>query len=264
MQRRWAAVCIAFFLVMAGSAYSVMTLAEQPTADVEGDTYENGSSFQQGGTTYSVSVSNGSGQLTYNETVEMEETFANNTAIDYRNGSYNVSIEAGNESDSFTLVAELDVAGILGNDSAVENSTFTRDDGTEVVVYRNGTTRPLEEYLDRDRETFSEGDRMTHDNETKTVANVTSEEVVLTWETETEQSVALEEGETFTADDTEYVATFPDDETVVLSTDLEGYDSYEQSVEYHQERTSGLLYVVVFSLGSSFLLAALAFLPHRD
>ena len=105
---------------------------------------------------------------------------------------------------------------------------------------------------------------MTHDNETKTVANVTSEEVVLTWETETEQSVALEEGETFTVDDTEYIATFPDNETVVLSTDLEGYDSYEQSVEYHQERTSGLLYVVIFSLGSSFLLAALAFLPHRD
>ena len=146
MQRRWAAVCIAFFLVMAGSAYSVMALAEQPTVDVEGDTYENGSSFQQSGTTYNVSVGNGSGQLTYNETVEMEETFANNTAIDYRNGSYNVSIEAGNESDSFALVAELDVAGILGNDSAVENSTFTRDDGTEVVVYRNGTTRSRSRY----------------------------------------------------------------------------------------------------------------------
>jgi len=263
MQRRWAAVCIAFFLVMAGSAYSVMALAEQPTVDVEGDTYENGSSFQQGGTTYNVSVGNGSGQLTYNETVEMEETFANNTAIDYRNGSYNVSIEAGNESDSFALVAELDVAGILGNDSAVENSTFTRDDGTEAVVYRNGTTRPLEEYVDRDAETFSEGDRMEHGEETKTVANVTSERVLVTWETEETQSIGLAEGEPFTVGDTEYVATFPDNSTVVISSDVEAYDSYEESVDYYQERTSGLLYVIIFSLGSSFLLAALAFLPHR-
>ena len=263
MQRRWAAVCIAFFLVMAGSAYSVMALAEQPTADVEGDTYENGSSFQQGGTTYDVSVGNGSGQLTYNETVEMEETFANNTAIDYRNGSYNVSIEAGNESDSFALAAELDVAGILGNDSAVENSTFTRDDGTEVVVYRNGTTRPLEEYLDRDRVEFSEGNTIEHDDETKTIANVTSGEVVLTWETVEEQSIGLEEGGTFTLDGTEHVATFPDNSTVVISEDVEGYDTYENNVDYYQERTSGLLYVIIFSLGSSFLLAALAFLPHR-
>ena len=264
MQRRWAAVCIAFFLVMAGSAYSVMALAEQPTADVEGDTYENGSSFQQGGTTHNVSVSDGSGQLTYNETVESEETFANNTAIDYRNGSYNVSIEAGNGSDSFTLEEELDVEAILGNDSAVENSTFTRDDGTEAVVYRNGTTRPLEEYVDRDAETFSEGDRMEHGEETKTVANVTSERVLVTWETEETQSIGLAEGEPFTVGDTEYVATFPDNSTVVISTQLEEYDSYEESVEYHQERTSGLLYVIIFSLGSSFLLAALAFLPHRD
>ena len=54
MQRRWATVCIAFFLVMAASAYSVMALAEQPTVDIEGDTYENGSTFQQGDTSYIV------------------------------------------------------------------------------------------------------------------------------------------------------------------------------------------------------------------
>ena len=263
MQRRWATVCIAFFLVMAASAYSLMALAEQPTVDIEGETYENGSTFQQGGTTYNVSVSDNSGQLTYNETVENEETFANNTAIDYRNGSYNVSIEAGNGSDSFTLEEELDVEAILGNDSSVENSTFTRDDGTEAVVYRNGTIRPLEEYVDREAETLSEGDRMEHDGETKTVANVTSERVLVTWETEETQSIGLAEGETFTVDDTEYIATFPDDGTVVISTQLEEYNSHEESVDYYQERTSGLLYVIIFSLGSSFLLAALAFLPHR-
>jgi hypothetical protein len=263
MQRRWAAVCIAFFLVMAGSAYSVMALAEEPTPDVEGDTYGDSETFQEGGTTYTVSVGEGAGEITYNETVENEETFANNSVIDYDNASYNVSIEPGNDSEAFTLVREFDVEAVLSEDPEVENSTFTRDDGTEVVVYRNGTTRPLEEYLDRDRVEFSEGNTIEHDDETKTIANVTSGEVVLTWETVEEQSIGLEEGGTFTLDGTEHVATFPDNSTVVISEDVEGYDTYENNVDYYQERVTGLLYVIIFSASSSFLIAALAFLPRR-
>lgn len=263
MQRRWAAVCIAFFLVMGASAYSVMALAEAPTPDVEGEEYGNGSTFQEGGTTYTVLVEGGSGEITYSETVEKEQAFENNTEVEYDNGSYNVSIEAGNGSDSFTLVEEFDIEAVLEDDSEVENSTFTRDDGTEVVVYRNGTTQPLEEYLDRDRETFDEGDTIEHDNETKTVANVTSERALLTWETDEPQSIGLEEGGRFTLAGTEHVATFPDNDTVVISERVEQYDEYENSVDYYEERTSGLLYVIVFSGGASFLLAALAFLPHR-
>ncbi|WP_254839006.1 hypothetical protein [Natronomonas marina] len=263
MQRRWAAVCIAFFVVMAASAYSVMALAEAPTVDVEGEQYGDGDTLQANGTTYTVTVSEGAGDLATNRTVENEETFANNTAIDYRNGSYNVSIEPGNDSESFTLVEEFDVTAVLEADSEVENSTFTRDDGTEVVVYRNGTTRPLEEYLDPERVTFSEGDTIEHDNTTKTVANVTSSEVLVTWEGQEQTTVGLSEGKVFALGDTEYVATFPDNSTVVLSTDVEGYDTYENNVEYYQERTSGLMYVIIFSASSVFLIAALAFLPHR-
>ena len=266
MQRRWATVCIAFFLVMGASAGSVMALAEEPTPDVEGDAYQNNDTFQQDGTTYAVSVEGGAGELEYAATVDEAAEWGNNTAIDYRNGSYNVSIEPGNASDSFTLVEELDVTAILENDSDVENSSFTRDDGTEVVVYRNGTTQPLGDYVDRDRETFAEGDAIDHDNETKTVANVTSERILLTWESETSRSVTLAEGETFSLGDTEYVATFPDNETVVLASGpnaVEEYENYKQSVEYYHQRISGLLYVIIFSGGASFLLAALAFLPHR-
>jgi hypothetical protein len=263
MQRRWAAVCIAFFLVMAASAFSVMALAEEPAPDIEGDAYQTNDTFQQAGTTYTVSVTVGAGELTSTATVDTQAEWANNTAIDYRNGSYNVSIEAGNGSDEFTLAEELDLTAIRENDSDVENSTFTRDDGTEVVVYRNGTTQPLEEYVDRDREAFSEGDTLEHAGVTKTVANVTSERVLVTWTTEADQSVSLAEGETVTLGDSEYVATFPDNDTVIISPEVEGYETYESSVEYYNERISGFLYVIIFSGGASFLLAALAFLPHR-
>jgi hypothetical protein len=263
MQRRWAAVCIAFFLVMGASAFSVMALAEAPTPDLDGQSHQNGSTFDEGGTTYTVAVADGDGELSYDATVDSEAEWGNNTEIEYRNGTYNVSIEAGNDSEAVTLVQAFDVPGTLEDDTDVENSTFTRDDGTEVVVYRNGTTQPLEEYLDRDRETFSEGDTIEQDNRTKTVANVTSDRLVVTWDAEATRTVALEEGETFTLGDTEYVATFPDNDTVVISPEVEAYDRYENSVDYYHERTSGLLYVIIFSGGASFLLAALAFLPHR-
>jgi len=263
MQRRWAAVCVVFFLVMAASAYSVMALAEAPTPDVEGDTYGDGDSFREGGTAYTVSVGEGSGEITYEETVENEQTFANNSVVDYANASYNVSVEGGDDPGAFALVEEVDVPAVLADDPDVENDTFTRDDGTEVVVYRNGTTRPLEEYLDRDRVRFAEGDTIEQGGERKSVANVTAEGVLVRWRSTEERSIGLEEGETFTLDGTEYVATFPDESTVVLSTDIERYDSYEENVAYHQQRVSGLLYVVIFSAGSSFLLAALAFLPRR-
>lgn len=263
MQRRWAAVCIAFFLVMGASAYSVVAFAEAPTPDLEGDAYADGDTFRSGGTTYTVAVENGSGEITYTETVEAETEFANGTEVDYRNGSYTVTTGGGGDADAFTLVEAFDVEAVLSRDPEVENSTFTRDDGTEVVVYRNGTTQPLEEYLDRDRETFGEGDTIEHAGETKTVANVTAERALLRWEADEEQSIGLEEGGTFELDGTEYVSTFPDTDTVVVSTDVEGYDEYENEADYYQERRSGLLYVIVFSGGSSFLLAALAFLPHR-
>ncbi len=263
MQRRWAAVCVVFFLLMAASAYSVMALAEPPAPDVEGDSYGDGDTFQENGTTYAVSVADGAGEITYEETVENERTVANNSVVDYANGSYNVSIEAGNDSGAFTLIEEVDVPATLADDPDVENDTFTRDDGTEVVVYRNGTTRPLEEYLDRDRVRFAEGEVIEQGGERKSIDNVTAERVVLRWETVEERSIGLEEGGRFTLDGTEYVATFPDDSTVVLSTDVEGYEGYEESVAYYQERTSGLLYVIIFSGASGFLLTALAFLPRR-
>lgn len=264
MQRRWAAICLAFFLVTAAGAYGVGVVAEEPELELEGDTYQQNDTFATNGTTYTVTISGGSGALVYNETVSNEETFANNSAIPYANGSYNVSIEAAADPSSFALVEEFAVESILANDSAVENQTYTAGDGTQFVRYANGTTQPVDEYLpDPNRETFSEGDTIQQAGNAKNVANVTNESVVVTWESEEEQSLALAPGENVTVDDTQYVATFPSSDTVKLSEDVAGYQAYADNVQYFQQRLSGLYYVTIFSLGAAFLLAALAFLPRR-
>lgn len=250
---------------MAASAYSVMAVAEEPTMDIEGDTFDEGDTTEIGGVTYTFGeVSDGEGSVEFNGTTAGESTFANNSLVEYRGGEYNVSIEGGEEPESFTLTQEFDVEATLAADPDVENSTFTRDDGTEAIVYRNGTTRPLSEYLpEPDRETFATGDSLEHDNVTKTVDSVSSSEVVLTWEEESSQSVSFGEGDVVELGDSEYVVTFVDNDTVMLSTDRTGYEEVQNARQEFQQRMTGLLYVVVLSLGFGIILAALAFLPRR-
>lgn len=266
MQRRWAAIYLAFFLVMAASAYSVMAVAEEPAMDIEGDTYQAGDTFEVDGTTYTVAeIADGEGTVEYNTTQTQQTTFANNSVVTYRGGEYNVTIESGEEPDSFTLTEEFDVEAILRNDSQVDNQTYEREDGSEFVRYKNGTTQPLEEYLpEPNQERFAVGDTIEHENTTKTVDSVSSSEAVLTWETTTTSSISFEEGGVVEIGGTEYVATFPDNETVLLSTDVEGYNQVVEDQEYFQERISGVRYVMIFSLAAAFILAATAFMPRRE
>jgi hypothetical protein len=93
---------------------------------------------------------------------------------------------------------------------------------------------------------------------------VSSGEAVLTWEETATESIGLEEGDVVEIGGTEYVATFPDDSTVLLSTDVEGYEQVTDNREYFDQRISGLNYVMIFSLAAGFLLAATAFMPRRE
>lgn len=264
MQRRWTAIYLAFFLVMAVSASAVMTVAEEPAVDIEGEALTDGDTLELDGTTYAFSVEDGEGSIAFEETVEQSEAFANNSVIEYRDGQYNVSIEAGEEPEQFDLVEEFDVEAILEGDENVENSTFTGDDGNEYVVYRNGTTQLLDEYLpDPDRETFGVGDSLEHDNVTKTVDDITSDEVTVVWQEDVESTLDIDEGKVVTLGDSEYVLTYLDDGTVLVSSDVDGYEDAQANIDYFNERLSGLLYVIIFSVGSGVLLAAMAFLPHR-
>jgi hypothetical protein len=266
MQRRWAAIYLAFFLVMAASAYSVMAVAEEPAIDIEGDTYQQGDTLEANGTTFTAAEVGGSeATFEYDTTQEQQTTFANNSVVEYGGDQYNVTIEPGEEPQSFTLTEEFDVGSILQNDSRVDNQTYEREDGTEFVRYENGTTQPLEEYLpEPNQERFSVGDSIEHANTTKSVDSVSSSEAVLTWSVETTESIGVAEGENATIGGTKYVATFPENGTVMLSTDIGGYQQTIDNRQYFQQRLSGLMYVVLFSVGAGFLLAAMAFMPRRE
>lgn len=245
---------------MAGSAYTVMAVAEEPTVDVEGDSFQENDTLNVDGTTY---VFTGS-EFEYEVTREQESSWDDGSTVEYDDGEYTVAVENESDPSRFGLREEFDVEGILQNDSEVENQTYEGEDGTVFVRYRDGETQPLEEYLpDPDVQVFAEGDTLEHDGQTKTVDNVSQESVTLVWEEQATETAGAEEGEVFELGDQEYVAHYPEEGTVVLSEDVEGYQQQADNQKFFQQRLSGLMYVVLFSLATSFLLAALAFIPRR-
>jgi uncharacterized Zn-binding protein involved in type VI secretion len=260
MQRRWAAICLAFFLVTAAGGYAVMAVAEEPTIDVEGESYQANDTFEANGTTYAFTGDS----FEYNETQRQETTWDNGSTVQYDDGQYAVFIENTSDPAEFQLRQQFGVESMLQNDTNVDNQTYEADDGTLFFRYRNGTTQPVGEYLpDPDVQTFSEGDTLEHEGQTKTVDNVTADAATLVWEEEVTQSIEASQGEVVEIGGQQYVPHYPEEGTVVLSEDVEGYQQQVENQEFFQQRLSGLMYVILFSLGSAFLLAAMAFMPRR-
>lgn len=289
MQRRVATVYFVFFVVMAASAYAVIAVAEQPAVDIQGETYAANESLTIDGTTYTVSKATlesssgggghggGGGGGSYSGTIKWTNssfrytaTLANNSTVSYRDGTYRVLIPNKSDPSSFTLRQEFNVSQRLRNDSAVENQTYTAEDGSKFVRYKNGSTQPLKEYLPApNSRQVSEGDTLDYQGNTTTVATVTAEEATLAWTSEKQQSVTFGEGENISLSGTQYLAHFEghgDNVRVILARTSQAYDAYSADLarrDYFQERMSGLWGVVLLSSLVAILIASLAFLPKK-
>ena len=89
MQRRAAAIYVVFFVVIAIGAFSLLTVAEEPDVSVEGENYSSGDTLDIGDQAWTVNVSEGSGELSrVNESVRFTTSFANNSTLLFRNGTY--------------------------------------------------------------------------------------------------------------------------------------------------------------------------------
>ena len=277
MQRRAAAVYVALLLAVGVGAYGVAATAQPPDVALESDEVDQeaaeGTSFSAGGTEYTLAdvsetTAGGGGhggggettvegELTYEATVTDTESLAAGDVVE-RDGK-NWSVEVPNESDpaEFTLVENV----------SVERPTVEQNGTTYVVVDEDGERRlvPREEYV---RETFGEPETRTFQegdawNDDRTVGDVTAESVPLETQVVEEQSVTVSEGGTVTLGETEYVAHFPDGETIQLTTDHEAYHDEVSEVERFEERVQGLWGVAVLSTLTGLLLVGLAYLPVK-
>lgn len=279
MQRRAAAVYVALLLVVGVGAYGVAATAQPPSVGLESGEVDveavEGTSLSAGGTEYTLAnvsetTAGGGGghgggggettvegELTYEATVTDTETLEAGEVVE-RDGT-NWSVEVPNESDptEFTLVENF----------TVDRPTVEQNGTTYVVVDENGTRTlvPREEYV---RDTFGEPETRTYAegdawNDNRTVGDVTAESVPLEMQVVEEQSVTVTEGGTLTLGETEYVAHFPDDSTIQLTTDHEAYHDEVSEVERFDERVDGLWGVAILSTLASLLLVGLAYLPVK-
>lgn len=284
MQRRVAAIYFAFFVIVGAGAYSVMAVADAPQISVEGETYQQGDTITAGGQTYTFSAvettveegggGHGSGggasvsheaELSWtNESARFTATLANGTNISYQGSTYQVQIPNATDPARFTLREQQDPVAIVTADDAVYDEIVTIN-GTKYVTYRsNNTNVPLSEYLpEPDSERVNEGDSLAYQNETTTVANVTSSSVLLTWTGPRENTMTFAEGENVTVGGTQYVATFPSNSTVKLSTQVAEYQNQLRAQHYFTERMNGLWGIIIISGIAAMLVIALAYMPFR-
>ena len=238
---------------VSGGEFALVNASGNATA-----TFAVGDSFRyRANTTTVTAVGNGSATLTWGD-------------------PYQVLIANESNPDEFEVVQRFNVTERLTSDPAVENQTYSGEDG-RFVRYTNGTTQPLDEYLpEPDRATFAEGDTLTYRavedlgvpaNET-TVANVSADRVLLEWEGIRTTRTLVEEGVNVTlgpsGDQQTYVAHFPDSATLKLSTDLEGYQDDLATQDYYHERINGLWGISILSAFAGVFIVGLAYLPHKD
>ncbi|WP_254823846.1 hypothetical protein [Haloglomus halophilum] len=251
-------------------------------------TIQDGDSVQYNGTQQTANVSGGELSLV-NATGNTTASFAVGDTLPYENATatvtevgntsatlvwgdnYEVVIPNGTDVSAFHAVQRFNVTERLRGDPDVENQVYSGDDG-QFVRYRNGTTQPLDAYLPEPaRTTFTEGDTLTYRaaedlsvpaNET-TVANISSDRVLIEWTGPRTTSQELTEGANVTLAGQTHVVHFANPSTVVISSDIGSYQDQVEQQDYYHERVNGLWGISILSGFGALMIVALAYLPTR-
>jgi hypothetical protein len=89
MQRRAAAIYVVFFVLVAIAAYSLTTVAQEPSISVDGQNYSQGDTIPADGTQWTVNVADGEGNVsTVNESARFTASLANNSSLLFNGSAY--------------------------------------------------------------------------------------------------------------------------------------------------------------------------------
>jgi hypothetical protein len=284
MQRRAAAIYAVFFIVLGAASYSVIATATAPTIEFPNaeHRYAENDTFSLGEEQYAVDSltaqrtgggHGGGGGISrtatfawVNESARYTETWENNSTVTFQDEEYRVLVPNVSDPGEFTLQAELNETAILQADPAADNETIKRD-GQRFVVLQDGenvTLVPVDEYFpDPETTQYSEGQTVDYDGNETTVGNVSQDSVTLSWIGERRNTAEVSGESNITLGGEQYLAFFPNNDTVVLTQDYESYDQQNRAIDEHHERTSGLWGVTILSGLTATLLFGLAYMPSR-
>jgi len=290
MQRRAAAIYVAFFLVVGAASFSLITTASAPQLTFEnpdhelsqGDTFTvDGQEFTVSGISAEVEGGDGGGHggggqahlvrsgtiESTNESARYTVEWANDSTVTYDGQDWTVATD--NESESVTLTQVVDQTAILENDSDVENETTTVD-GQEYVVERASGNEsreliPVDEYFPApETREYTVGDELENiEDNTATVASVSSDAATLEYFAPRTNEISVADETNVTVGSTTYLAYFPDNSTMLLTQEFDTYEQYQQGTETQTTMTNGLWGVTILSGLSAFLLLGMAYMPSR-
>lgn len=265
MQRRVAALYAAFFLVVALGSYGMLVTASEPAVSVQNPDYTaaNGSQLTVDGRTYDVSAEGGSATLSWlNESATYTETWENESSVTLGETNFTVRTEAQADPPRVQLTEE---------QSLGENVTTTEVNGTEYVVQGEGEQRTLisvEEYRRQqfgppETRTIAAGDTFDYRGNQTTLTAVSNGSATVEWTAPRTEEIDASEGDALTLNGNEFVAHFPDAQTLALSRDVQAYRDQVAVRERFHERTTGLMGVSLLSGLTVILLLSFAYLPSR-
>ena len=89
MQRRAAAIYVVFFVLVAVGAFSLTTVAQEPSVSVAGQNYSQGDSLSASGMEWTVNINDGEGNVSrVNESARFTTSIANNSSLLFASGEY--------------------------------------------------------------------------------------------------------------------------------------------------------------------------------
>lgn len=265
MQRRAAAVYGVFLLVVAIGSAAMIGAASAPAAVSDPDhRLSNGDEVTIAGQSYAVTVEEGEATLEWhNESARYTETWENGSDVTFQGTNYSVSIPDTSDPLQLTLVEVRTLPE--GTETTTVNDTeyvvVERDDGTRELV-------PTGEYLaqtqgEPERQELVEGQAYDYRGNRTTLASVDNESATLAWTAPRNESMDLAEGDVVDLGDREFVASFPDDRTLVLDRDVQGYERQQGVIATYHERISGLWGVSILAGLAAVLVLGLSYLPSR-
>jgi len=287
MQRRAAAIYVAFFIVLGAASYSVIATASTPTIGFENPDHRlsEGDQFSVDDRQYTVSsisteTSSGggghggggetvthSGQVSWtNDSARYTQTWDADSTVTYDGETYRVAVGSGDDPTTFELVEAVNRTAILQNDPAVENQTVTVN-GTEYVVSESNGSRtltPTSEYFPTPASTqYSEGDTVQYQGNATTVDEVTSSGATLAWTAPRTNTVELGHQGNVTLNGQQFFAYYTDDTTVVLESDYGVYEEQTEEIDTYHQHTNGLWGVSIVSFVTAIMLLGMAYMPSR-
>ena len=284
MQRRAVAVFVAFFLVAGSLSLGLVVTAESPHLDAEGRELQAGDSFTVGGQEYTVAAVDvsessgggghgGGGGTTYEAAFEWtvqnanySESWENNSTVAFDGQSWRVIPAEGDDPTTFTLEQQLNKTAILQDDPDASNQTVMHEGEEHVVIEEDGEERlvPADEYFpEPDTREYSEGDTFDYKGNETTVDAVSSSAVELSWVAPQTRSTTAAQFGNVTLSEQQFFVHFQDESTILLSSDFQALNAYNQATDTQHTQENGLWGVTILSGITAILLTGMAYMPSR-